>query len=95
MGTVVFPDAEVKIFLTADLRERARRRFLERTGRPPSRQEVSQEAQKIRERDERDSGRAVAPLRKAQTAIEVDTSELTFEAQVEVIIRHVKALTKE
>lgn len=93
MGTVVFPDAEVKIFLTANLKERAFRRFLERKGRPPSEQDVEEEARKIQERDERDSGRAVAPLRKADGAIELDTTNLSFDAQVEVIINHVKVLT--
>ena len=94
MGTVVFPDAEVKVFLTANLMERAFRRFLERQGREPSQEELAEEAGKIRVRDERDSGRAVAPLKKAEGAIDVDTSDLTFEAQVEVIINHVKLLTK-
>jgi cytidylate kinase len=93
MGTVVFPDAEVKIYLTANLKERAFRRFLERKGREPSETEWREEAEKIRERDERDSSRVVAPLKKAPEAIEVDTSFLTFEAQVEAIINHVKALT--
>jgi len=94
MGTVVFPDAEVKIFLTANLEERAFRRFLEREGQRPSKVEVEKEAGKIRERDERDSGRAVAPLRKAEGAVEVDTTDLSFDAQVEVIINHVKVLTE-
>ncbi len=94
MGTVVFPDAEVKIYLTAELDERAFRRFLEREGREPSPEEVDAEALKIHARDERDSGRAVAPLKRAEGAIEVDTSELTFEEQVEVIIHHVKTLTE-
>jgi len=94
MGTVVFPDAEVKVFLTANLMERAFRRFLEKQDREPSREELAEEARKIRVRDERDSGRAVAPLKKPEGAIEVDTSNLTFEAQVEVIINHVKLLTE-
>jgi cytidylate kinase len=94
MGTVVFPDAEVKIFLTAELPERANRRFLERKGRVPTPPESEEEARKIRERDERDSHRAVAPLRKATGAIEVDTSNMSFEAQVDVIVNHVKALTE-
>ena len=94
MGTVVFPDAEVKIFLTADLRERAARRFLERESRQPSAGELRLEAEKIEARDKRDSSRAHAPLRRASGAIEVDTSFLTFEDQVEVIIGHVKTLTK-
>ena len=94
MGTVVFPDAEVKIFLTANLRERAFRRFLEREGRSPAEEEWQVEAERIRDRDERDSGRAVAPLRKPSGALEVDTSNLTFEGQVELIIEHVKVLTE-
>ena len=93
MGTVVFPDAEVKIFLTADLPERARRRFLERDGRSPSAEELGEEAGRILDRDNRDSGRAVAPLKKPADALEVDTSHLSFETQVEVIIHHVKVLT--
>jgi len=93
MGTVVFPDAEVKIYLTASLPERARRRFLEREGRDSDPDEVLQEAEKIQERDTRDSGRAVAPLRKPSGALEVDTSELDFEEQVQLIINHVKVLT--
>ena len=94
MGTVVFPDAEVKIYLTANLEERAFRRFLERRARKPLPEELLEESGKIRERDERDSSRAVAPLKKAEGAIEVDTSFLDFEAQVEVIIQHVKTLTE-
>jgi cytidylate kinase len=94
MGTVVFPDAEIKIFLTADLGERAYRRFLERTGRPPNEEELELEAAKIQERDERDSGRSVAPLKKAKGALEIDTSNLSFEEQVQVILDFVKTLTE-
>jgi cytidylate kinase len=94
MGTVVFPDAEIKIFLTADLRERAFRRFLERKGTPPTGEELELEASQIQERDERDSGRAVAPLKKADGALEIDTSNLSFEEQVQVIIDYVKTLTE-
>lgn len=93
MGTVVFPDAEVKIFLTANLRERAKRRFLERESRKPTDEELGMEAEAIEARDRRDSSRAHAPLKRADGAIEIDTSFLTFEAQVEVIIDHVKTLT--
>jgi 3-phosphoshikimate 1-carboxyvinyltransferase len=93
MGTVVFPEAEVKIFLTARLEERARRRFLEREGREPTPEELAGEAARIQERDARDSARAVAPLRKPEDSMEVDTSSLTFEDQVEVIIDQVKTLT--
>jgi 3-phosphoshikimate 1-carboxyvinyltransferase len=93
MGTVVFPGADVKIFLTAKLEERARRRFLEREGREPDREELAVEAARIQERDARDSARAVAPLRKPEDSMEVDTSSLTFEGQVQVIIDRVKTLT--
>ncbi len=95
MGTVVFPEAEVKIFLTADLRERALRRFRERESREPEEDELRAEARKIQERDTRDSSRAHAPLRRASDAVEIDTSFLTFEEQVELIIVHVKTLTEE
>jgi cytidylate kinase len=94
MGSVVFPEAEVKIFLTANLRERARRRFLERDQRDPSPQELEEEASRIQERDARDSGRSLAPLRKPEGALEVDTSDMTFDMQVDIIIHHVKLLTK-
>lgn len=92
MGTVVFPGAEVKIYLTAELRERARRRFLEREGREPGPEELSREAGLIQERDARDSARAFAPLKKPEEALEVDTSELTFDDQVQLIIKSVKKL---
>ncbi|MFC1660319.1 3-phosphoshikimate 1-carboxyvinyltransferase [Gemmatimonadota bacterium] len=95
MGTVVFPHAEVKVFLTADLEERARRRFLEREGRAPTPVELEAEALRIEERDARDSRRVLAPLRRPEGALEVDTSHLSFERQVEVILDHVKTLTKE
>ena len=95
MGTVVFPHAEVKVFLTAGLEERARRRFLQREGKAPSSRELQVESERIQERDARDSGRASAPLRKAEGALEVDTSHLTFDAQVDVITSFIKNLDGE
>jgi cytidylate kinase len=92
MGTVVFPDAELKVFLTADLEQRAHRRFLEREGRTPSEVELKEETERIQTRDERDSGRAHAPLREPDDAVVVDTSHLTFEVQVDLIIGYVKKL---
>ena len=94
MGTVVFPDAELKVYLTASLEERARRRFLEREGRPPGPGELEREMEEIRTRDSQDSRRAVAPLKKPPGALEVDTSHITFQAQVEAILRHTRALTR-
>ena len=81
MGTVVFPDAALKIFLTADAGERARRRHkqLIEKGMNASMDSLLQE---ILERDARDSSRAAAPLQKAPDAIELDTTGLSIEASV-------------
>jgi cytidylate kinase len=74
MGTVVFPDAGLKIFLTASTKERAQRRFLQlqAQGIDMSLETVMQELEK---RDERDSKREVAPLKPAADAIIIDTSD--------------------
>lgn len=93
MGTVVFPDAEVKVFLVADLRERARRRLLERGGPPPSQADLDQEAVRIAERDERDSRREISPLRRPDDAVEVDTTRLSFGEQVEHVVALVRRRT--
>jgi cytidylate kinase len=76
IGTVVFPDAGAKFFLTATTDERTRRRAAElaATGRPADPQRTRAD---IEARDLRDSTRSVAPLRKAEDAIEIDSSELT------------------
>jgi cytidylate kinase len=83
MGTVVFPDARAKFFLTAPIEERARRRTLElaASGRP---QDFDLVLAEMRLRDQRDSTRAVAPLRRAENAIEIDTAGLSPE---EVVVR--------
>ncbi len=93
MGTVVFPGAEVKVYLVADLLERARRRLLERIGTEPTPEEVEEEAGRIRRRDEADSGRALAPLRQAEDAIVLDTTGLSFDEQVDVVVGRVRRLT--
>jgi len=90
MGTVVFPDAEVKVFLVADLGERARRRLLEQGSAPPSRGELDAEAARIAERDERDAGRAVSPLRRPDDAVDLDTTRLGFEEQVQAVVELVR-----
>lgn len=81
IGTVVFPDAEVKIFVTADLEERAKRRFaeLKKKGNDVSYDEI---LQNLRDRDRIDTTRAVSPLRKADDAIEIDNTNLSLEAQL-------------
>ena len=84
IGTVVFPNAEMKIFMTADPEVRARRRYDELIARGEwvSYEQVLAD---IIKRDENDSSRAAAPLKKAEDAVEVDTSELTLEESVERI----------
>ncbi|GBC98341.1 Cytidylate kinase [bacterium HR17] len=83
--TVVAPDAEVKIFLTASLPERAKRRWseLRQRGVDISYEQVLRE---LLERDERDRTRAIAPLRKAPDAVEIDTTHLTPEAVADRIV---------
>jgi cytidylate kinase len=84
--TVIAPDAEVKIFLTASLEERAKRRWLElqQKGISVNYEEVLQE---VKERDERDKTRAIAPLRKAPDAVEIDTTGITPEEVAEKIVK--------
>jgi len=85
IGTVVFPDALLKIFLVASAEERARRRFeeLRAKGEGISYEEVLA-AQ--RERDERDSSRALAPLRPAEDAVVIDSDDLTAEQVTERVL---------
>jgi cytidylate kinase len=89
MGTVLFPDARVKIFLDASVEERARRRhreFVER-GLDASLDEVRRE---IEQRDRRDRDRKVAPLRPAPDAIVLDTTGMSVDAQVEAVLKAVE-----
>ncbi len=81
IGTVVFPDAELKIFMTADPAVRARRRYDELKAKGDN---VSLEAieRNVRERDEADMGRTVSPLRQAEDAIVLDNSCMTVEEQM-------------
>lgn len=81
IGTVVLPNATLKIFLTASAEERARRRCLEleEKGRPVPYEQVLKE---MKERDYQDSHRAASPLRAAEDARHVDTSDLTLEQSV-------------
>jgi cytidylate kinase len=81
MGTVVFPDADLKIFLIADSRERAARRLRQR-GTPTSEQTLDDETIRIRERDERDAKQTVP----APDAVIIDTTKLTQQEQVDQIV---------
>jgi CMP/dCMP kinase len=85
MGTVVFPDAELKVFLTATREERAQRRYkqLNAKGVSVNLQHILGE---LAERDARDSGRSVSPLRPAADAITIDTTTLTINGVVEEVM---------
>ncbi|TVP54801.1 MAG: (d)CMP kinase [Gemmatimonadales bacterium] len=92
-GSVVFPDASVKVFLTAGIEERARRRLLqdqEEGQEPPSMRAVRREAERLAERDRQDETREIAPLRRPEGAIEVDTTGLSFEEQVARVVEAVR-----
>lgn len=86
MGTVVFPQARAKVFLQADVRERARRRLGDKGVPTPTPAEVESEATLLAERDRQDSEREVAPLRRPEDALVVDTTHLTFQEQVDRIV---------
>ncbi len=86
MGTIVFPNADVKIFLTARPEVRARRRLLQRGTAEPTPAAIAAEMERLTERDRKDSERATAPLRRAPDAVVVDTTSLTFDQQVERIV---------
>ncbi|WP_096188606.1 (d)CMP kinase [Evansella halocellulosilytica] len=89
IGTAVLPEAEVKIFLTASVEERARRRHEEHIQKgQPSNYEVLVE--EIRKRDKIDSERETAPLRKALDAIEIDSTSMTIPEVVDEILRLVE-----
>lgn len=86
IGTVVFPDAELKAFLICDPEERARRRLSEQGESDLSLVHVRAEAARLQGRDEIDAGRAAAPLRQAGDAVVVDTTHLAFDEQVQRIV---------
>ncbi len=85
IGTVVFPDAELKIFLTADPAVRARRRWAEMPEVPLEDVECN-----IRERDKADAARKVSPLRRADDAVVLDNSNMTLEQQIEWVLRRLR-----
>ena len=89
IGTVVLPEADVKIFLTASSEVRARRRWLELEQRGTSR-EFAQLLRETRERDENDSRRAASPLRPAPDAVALDTTEIDFQESLARIIQIIR-----
>jgi cytidylate kinase len=88
IGTVVFPNAEFKFFLIADIDVRAKRRLieLEKMGETKS---ISELIEDIRRRDQLDSSRDHSPLIQAEDAIPIDTSQLTINEQIKKIINHI------
>ena len=90
IGTAVFPDAEVKIFLVADPWERARRRLVQRLQRVPTDQEIAAETDELVHRDARDARQS----EKAADAVLLDTTYLTQEEQVDRIVALAKAVTQ-
>lgn len=91
IGTVVLPDADAKIFLTASPEVRAHRRHLElkEKGQDVDYQQLLEE---IKQRDHNDSTRAIAPLRQAEDAVRVDSSELTLEEAITAVADTVKGI---
>ncbi len=91
MGTVVFPDGDCKFFLTASLSERGKRRAeqLKQGGDEVDLKHITRE---MKQRDENDSNRALAPLKKAEDAIEVDTTSMTISEVVERLVTEIKEL---
>lgn len=89
IGTVIFPEAEVKVYLNATVEERAHRRYeeLRKAGSDVSLEETVRE---MEERDKRDSERDLAPLRKAEDAVAIDSSALTADAVAEQVMRAIK-----
>ena len=86
IATVVCPDADLKVYLTADVEERARRR----SAQGEARVDPSAAAEHLKQRDERDSGRAVDPLQVATDAVVIDTTSTTPDEVVELILSHLR-----
>ncbi|MGI9628921.1 MAG: (d)CMP kinase [Longimicrobiales bacterium] len=86
MGTVVFPDADLKVFLKADEVVRARRRLIQKGHEHPTAEQVRREASRIADRDARDSDRAISPLQIPERAVVIDTTALDFDEQVSEIV---------
>lgn len=91
MGTAVFPEAELKIYMQASGEERARRRLRQR-GLEPTPDAVAGELEQLEGRDRDDSRRSVSPLRRAVDALVIDTTRLSFEEQVGRIVAAARSM---
>jgi CMP/dCMP kinase len=94
IGTVVFPQADVKIFLQASAAERARRRFAELQGAGQS-VDLTETLREIEERDKRDSERDLAPLLQADDALMIDSSSLDADQVTARVLAHIRTKTRE
>ena len=94
VGTVVLPDADLKLYLDATVEERARRRYqdFQDGGNAASYESI---LAAMRERDRKDSTRAVAPLRVADDAIKIDTTEIEMDDLLDVVLDLMKAMDGE
>jgi len=91
MGTVVFPDAALKVFVTATAEERAARRYKQLIEKGNS-VTIESLLRDIRERDARDTGRAAAPLKPAADAVVLDTTGLSIEASIAFVLERYRSL---
>lgn len=89
IGTVVFPDADIKFFLVASIEERTKRRAKEFINKGEN-ISFKQIEENLKQRDEIDSTRELSPLVKAQDAIEIDTTNLTIDGQVNLILKEIE-----
>ena len=94
IGTVVFPDAEIKFYLDADTKERGRRRFKELVEKG-MKVDFNDTLEEVRTRDHRDMNRAVSPLKKAEDAFFIDSTGRTVEEIVEEMVQRVRARQRE
>ena len=90
MGTVVFPDADIKFFLNASTRTRASRRYEEIKNKTD--QTIDEVERDIQKRDHNDSSREVAPLKAAPDAVIVDSTDLNVVEVVEIMVSHIKKI---
>ncbi len=89
MGTVVFPDADVKFFLTASLKTRSLRRYQELASQP-----LEAVAEDMKRRDSNDTNRTLSPLQPAQDAVIIDSTDLSLEAVAEKMLSYINALNE-
>lgn len=93
IGTVVFPDTKYKFYLDASIEERARRRLHDKNSNS-STSELSAMVEKIRQRDTYDSSRAISPLRKADDAYYIDSTDMSIEEVCNTIVRRVQEIRR-